>query len=37
MNIPAFLKSCGHEYLVSQGLIFMDWWLRKGVIRKLIK
>ncbi|MDR2406521.1 MAG: FkbM family methyltransferase [Bacteroidales bacterium] len=36
-TIPAFLKSCGHEYVVSQGFIFMDWWLRKGVVRKLIK
>jgi hypothetical protein len=37
-TIPAFLKSFGHEYTISQGFIFIDyWWLRKGIVRKLIK
>jgi hypothetical protein len=36
-TIPEFLKSCGHEYVFSRGFLFIDWWLRRGIVRKLIK
>jgi hypothetical protein len=37
ITIPEFLKSCGHEYEISHGFLFIAWWLRKGIVRKLIK
>jgi hypothetical protein len=37
ITLPKFLKACGHECIISEGFLFMDWWLRKGIARKLIK
>jgi hypothetical protein len=34
--IPAFLENCGHRITFSNGYLILDnWWLRKGIARKL--
>jgi hypothetical protein len=38
ITIPYFLKSCGYECVMSPGFLLIgDWWLRKGIVRKLRK